>query len=375
MSRDVAKMPHIELCLKAVTIILPARRGLNKNRWHSLITGSNTPAAMVAEQNGESTIVLVTGGAGFIGSNLCDRIIELGYTVRCLDNFMTGKHENIHHLLEHPRFTLLETDLRDYDGCVDAVKDVQIVMHQAALGSVPRSVDDPRTTNAINITGTLNLFDAAQRAGVRRIVYAGSSSAYGDSPVLPKEETHRGDPLSPYAVTKYVGELYGSVFSSLYDMQFITLRYFNVFGPRQDPEGMYAAVIPKFISCMIDGKAPTIFGDGEQTRDFTHIKNVVDGNILAMTTENPDAMNQTFNIAAGDRTSVNHLFNCIRDLLSERDPSISQMMPKYVGERPGDIPHSTASIEKAKELLGFNPTINVDEGLRMAIDWYWDSLS
>ena len=330
---------------------------------------------MEAERNSESTTVLVTGGAGFIGSNLCDRIIEMGYTVRCLDNFMTGKHENIHHLLEHPRFTLLETDLRDYDGCVDAVKDVQIVMHQAALGSVPRSVDDPRTTNAINITGTLNLFDAAQRAGVRRIVYAGSSSAYGDSPVLPKEETHRGDPLSPYAVTKYVGELYGSVFSSLYDMQFITLRYFNVFGPRQDPEGMYAAVIPKFISCMIDGKAPTIFGDGEQTRDFTHIKNVVDGNILAMTTENPDAMNQTFNIAAGDRTSVNHLFNCIRDLLSERDPSISQMMPKYVGERPGDIPHSTASIEKAKELLGFNPTINVDEGLRMAIDWYWDSLS
>ena len=226
---------------------------------------------------------------------------------------------------------LLETDLRDYDGCVDAVKDVQIVMHQAALGSVPRSVDDPRTTNAINITGTLNLFDAAQRAGVRRIVYAGSSSAYGDSPVLPKEETHRGDPLSPYAVTKYVGELYGSVFSSLYDMQFITLRYFNVFGPRQDPEGMYAAVIPKFISCMIDGKAPTIFGDGEQTRDFTHIKNVVDGNILAMTTENPDAMNQTFNIAAGERTSVNHLFNCIRDLLAERDPSISEMIPKYVG--------------------------------------------
>jgi len=330
---------------------------------------------MVVNPNLESTTVLVTGGAGFIGSNLCDRIIELSYTVRCLDNFMTGKRENIEHLLEHPRFTLLETDLRDYDGCVEAVNGVEIIMHQAALGSVPRSVDDPRTTNAINITGTLNLFDAAQRAGVRRIVYAGSSSAYGDSPVLPKQETHRGEPLSPYAVTKYVGELYGSVFSSLYDMQFITLRYFNVFGPRQDPEGMYAAVIPKFISCMIDGNAPTIFGDGEQTRDFTHIKNVVDGNMLAMTTSNPKAINQTFNIAAGARTSVNHLFNCIRDLLAEREPSISEMMPIYVDERPGDIPHSTASIDKAKELLGFNPTINVDEGLKMAIDWYWDSLN
>ena len=329
---------------------------------------------MVADDVSESTTILVTGGAGFIGSNLCDRIIELGYTVRCLDNFMTGKRENIEHLLEHPRFTLLESDLRDYEDCKKAVKDVQIVMHQAALGSVPRSVDDPRTTNAINITGTLNLVDAAQRAGVKRIVYAGSSSAYGDSPVLPKEETHRGDPLSPYAVTKYVGELYGSVFSSLYEMEFITLRYFNVFGPRQDPEGMYAAVIPKFISCMIDGDAPTIFGDGEQTRDFTHIENVVDANILAMTTSNPEAINQTFNIAAGDRTSVNHLFNCIRDLLAERDPSISEMEPKYVDERPGDIPHSTASIEKAKQLLKFNPTINVDDGLRKAIDWYWESL-
>tara|TARA_X000001036_G_scaffold100675_1_gene93942 strand:- start:1521 stop:2648 length:1128 start_codon:yes stop_codon:yes gene_type:complete len=374
MSRDVAKMPHIKLWLKAVTIILPARRGLDDNQYYSLITNSHTPHAMVADDVSESTTILVTGGAGFIGSNLCDRIIELGYTVRCLDNFMTGKRENIEHLLEHPRFTLLESDLRDYEGCEKAVKDVQIVMHQAALGSVPRSVDDPRTTNAINITGTLNLVDAAQRAGVERIVYAGSSSAYGDSPVLPKEETHRGDPLSPYAVTKYVGELYGSVFSSLYEMEFITLRYFNVFGPRQDPEGMYAAVIPKFISCMIDGDAPTIFGDGEQTRDFTHIENVVDANILAMTTSNPEAINQTFNIAAGDRTSVNHLFNCIRDLLAERDPSISEMEPKYVDERPGDIPHSTASIEKAKQLLKFNPTINVDEGLRKAIDWYWESL-
>ena len=260
------------------------------------------------------TNVLVTGGAGFIGSNLCDRLIDDGYVVRCLDNFLTGKRENIAHLLDHPRFTLLETDLRDYEGCANAVNGVDVVLHQAALGSVPRSVEDPVTTNAINITGTLNLFDAAQRAGVQRIVFAGSSSTYGDSPGLPKQEDVIGEPLSPYAVTKYVGELYGSVFSSLYDMEFITLRYFNVFGPRQDPEGMYAAVIPKFISAMIDGESPTIFGDGEQTRDFTHVQNVVDANILAMETTNPDAINETFNIAAGERTSVIYSLKKIRNL-------------------------------------------------------------
>lgn len=330
---------------------------------------------MTEEEGCDYTNVLVTGGAGFIGSNLCDRLIEDGYVVRCLDNFLTGKRENIEHLLNHPRFTLLESDLRDYEGCVDAVNGVDVVLHQAALGSVPRSVEDPVTTNAINITGTLNLFDAAQRAGVQRIVFAGSSSTYGDSPTLPKEEDLIGAPLSPYAVTKYVGELYGSVFSSLYDMEFITLRYFNVFGPRQDPEGMYAAVIPKFISAMIDGESPTIFGDGEQTRDFTHVQNVVDANVLAMETTNPDAINQTFNIAAGERTSVNHLFNCLRDLLNEKDSRFSDMVPKYVGERPGDIPHSTASIDKARMLLNFDPKINVDEGLKMAIGWYWDSLN
>lgn len=323
----------------------------------------------------ENTVVLVTGGAGFIGSNLCDRLIYDGYIVRCLDNFLTGKRENIAHLLEHPRFTLLEVDLRDYEGCVDAVRNANVVLHQAALGSVPRSVEDPITTNSINITGTLNLLDAAQRAGVKRIVFAGSSSTYGDSPTLPKQEEVIGEPLSPYAVTKYVGELYGSVFSSLYDMEFITLRYFNVFGPRQDPEGMYAAVIPKFISAIIDGESPTIFGDGEQTRDFTHVQNVVDANVLAMETTNPEAINQTFNIAAGERTSVNHLFVCLRNLLAERDSTIANIQPTYVDERPGDIPHSTASIDKARMLLNYDPEINVDTGLEMAIGWYWDSLN
>ena len=319
--------------------------------------------------------VLITGGAGFIGSKLCDAVVEMGYNVRCMDNLITGKKENIEHLIGHPNFKFLETDLRDYDSCVKAVSGVEIILHQAALGSVPRSVDDPITTNSININGTLNLLDAAQRAGVRRVVYAGSSSAYGDSPVLPKVEKHRGNPLSPYAVTKFVGELYCSVFSSLHGMETICLRYFNVFGPRQDPDGVYAAVIPKFIQSMMRHEEPTVFGDGEQTRDFTHVNNVVDANILAMTTVDENAINQTYNIAAGQRTSVNQLFDFLKELLSDFDQEIGSLNMIHTEPRLGDIPHSTASIEKAKEILGYNPTIDVEQGLKMAIGWYWDNLN
>ncbi len=318
--------------------------------------------------------ILVTGGAGFIGSNLCEALIESGNLVTCLDNFSTGKRENIEHLLSNPNFKLITGDIRDLDVCRTAVEGADFVLHEAALGSVPRSINDPISTNAVNISGFLNMLVASRDAGIKRFVFAASSSTYGDSESLPKIEEIIGRPLSPYAVTKYVNELYADVFSRTYGLEFIGLRYFNVFGRRQDPEGAYAAVIPLFVKLLMQYKSPVINGDGEFSRDFTYIDNVVHMNMLALTTKNPKALNTIYNTAYGDRTTLNQLTTYLKELLSRFDPEIIKVEVIHGPARNGDIPHSLASIEKAKTQLGYNPQFAMKEGLKEAVKWYWDNL-
>lgn len=320
--------------------------------------------------------VLVTGGAGFIGSNLCEHLLSHDYSVVCLDNFATGKIENLLPLLsKYPdTFQLLVGDIRKLSDCQKAVEGVDYVLHEAALGSVPRSIKDPATTNETNVSGFLNMLIASRDAGVKRFVYAASSSTYGDSKSLPKVEDVIGKPLSPYAITKYVNELYADVFSKTYGMECIGLRYFNVFGRRQDPFGAYAAVIPLFVKKLMAHESPVINGDGEYSRDFTYIDNVIQMNMLAMSTTNPDAVNQVYNTAFGERTTLNQLVSYLKEFLSEFDPEISDVEITYGPNRLGDIPHSLACIDKAKTFLNYNPSYSMRGGLKEAVKWYWDNI-
>lgn len=318
--------------------------------------------------------ILITGGAGFIGSNLCDHFISKGFQVVCLDNFATGFRHNIEHLLSNPHFFLIEGDIRNLETCRKSCEGVEMVLHQAALGSVPRSIGDPITTNEVNVGGFLNMLVAARDSGVRRFIYAASSSTYGDSPALPKVEDVIGKPLSPYAVTKYVNELYADVFAKTYGMETIGLRYFNVFGRRQNPNGAYAAVIPKFVIQLMNHESPVINGTGDFSRDFTYIDNVVQMNEKAMLTENSEAVNQVYNTAVGDRTTLNSLVEYLKEFLSEFDGEIKNIEVVHGPNRAGDIPHSLASVEKAKELLGYEPTHDIRTGLKEAVGWYWENL-
>lgn len=320
--------------------------------------------------------VLVTGGAGFIGSNLCEHLLQKGYQVRCLDNFATGKWQNIIPLINRfpDSFEMLVGDIRNLDNCRKAVDGVEYVFHEAALGSVPRSINDPITTNAVNIGGFLNMLVASRDAGVKRFIFAASSSTYGDSKSLPKVEDVIGKPLSPYAITKYVDELYADVFSRTYGTEYIGLRYFNVFGRRQDPHGAYAAVIPLFVKKFMNHESPNINGDGEYSRDFTYIDNVIQMNMLAMTTTNPEAVNQIYNTAFGERTTLNQLVGYLREFLGAKDAQILGIEPTHGPNRAGDIPHSLASIDKAKTLLGYAPEYSMRNGLKEAVDWYWENL-
>lgn len=318
--------------------------------------------------------VLVTGGAGFIGSHLVDRLLADNNQVVCLDNFSTGREVNLMQALQHPNFRLIEGDIRNYEDCQAAVDGVSYVFHHAALGSVPRSINNPVTTNEVNVSGFVNVITAAKEAKVKRFIYAASSSTYGNHPGLPKVENLIGQPLSPYAVSKYVNELYAQVFGQIYGMETIGLRYFNVFGERQDPEGAYAAVIPRFIKALINKESPVIYGDGNHSRDFTYIENAVQANLLAASTENPAALNQIFNIAYGEATTLNQLAHNITQLLSGYIPDFGNIQVQYGPERAGDIRHSLANIEKAHNLLGYTPAYNVERGLNKSIDWYLRTL-
>ncbi|MGL2966893.1 SDR family oxidoreductase [Flavobacterium sp. XGLA_31] len=321
-----------------------------------------------------NTSILITGGAGFIGSNLCDYFLAKNYKVTCLDNFATGHQHNIEPFLSHPNFKLIEGDIRNSETCANAVQGVDYVLHQAALGSVPRSINDPLTTNEVNITGFLNMLIASRDAGVKRFVYAASSSTYGDSESLPKVEEVIGKPLSPYAITKYVNELYADIFARTYGLETIGLRYFNVFGRRQDPNGAYAAVIPKFVMQFMKHESPVINGDGNFSRDFTYIDNVIQMNELAILTENPEAVNTVYNTAFGDRTTLNQMVHSLKEYLSEFDATIAAVPVLYGPNRAGDIPHSLASIEKAKKLLNYTPKYSFQNGLKEAVKWYWENL-
>ncbi len=310
--------------------------------------------------------ILVTGGAGFIGSNLVEKLLNRKDVekLRVLDDLSTGSEENVSSFTSDPRFEFLQGDIRNYEDCLKACDGMHLVSHQAALGSVPRSINDPLTTNNVNITGTLNIFNAAKEKKLKRVIYAASSSTYGDHPGLPKVEDAIGNPLSPYAVTKYVNELYARVYASVYGMEFIGLRYFNVFGPRQNPQGPYAAVIPLFIKSVLDNEAPLINGDGETSRDFTFVANAVHANECALFTENKQAVNQVYNVAFGERTTLNELFEMIKNIAG------SDLVPRYGPERSGDVKHSLADISKAKQHLGYNPSFSVKEGMKIAFEWY-----
>jgi UDP-N-acetylglucosamine 4-epimerase len=318
--------------------------------------------------------ILITGGAGFIGSNLCDYFLSKGHQVICLDNFSTGHRHNLKGFMNDKNFQLIEGDIRNLEDCQQAVKGVDYVLHQAALGSVPRSLNDPITTNDVNVSGFLNMLVAVRDAKVKRFVYAASSSTYGDSVGLPKVEEVIGKPLSPYAITKYVNELYAEIFSRTYGLETIGLRYFNVFGRKQDPNGAYAAVIPKFVMQLMQLESPKINGDGNYSRDFTYIDNVIQMNELAMTTNNPEAVNTVYNTAYGDRNTLNNLVDYLKEYLSKYNPKIADVPIEYGPNRAGDIPHSLASIEKAKSLLGYDPKFSLKEGLKEAVDWYWENL-
>lgn len=318
--------------------------------------------------------ILITGGAGFIGSNLTEYFLGKEYKVTCLDNFATGHRHNVEPFLANPNYTLIEGDIRDFATCQKAVEGVDYILHQAALGSVPRSIKDPQTSNEVNVSGFLNMLTAARDAEVKRFVYAASSSTYGDSENLPKVEDIIGKPLSPYAITKYVNELYADIFSKTYGIQCIGLRYFNVFGRRQDPNGAYAAVIPLFVKQLMNHESPTINGTGDYSRDFTYIDNVIQMNELAMLTEDPNAVNTVYNTAVGDRTTLNTLIGYLKEYLSEFDEAIKDVEVIHGPNRQGDIPHSLASIEKAKSLLGYQPSHTIGQGLKEAVQWYWENL-
>jgi len=320
------------------------------------------------------TKILITGGAGFIGSNLCEYFLSQKFQVVCLDNFATGHRHNLTSCLQDPNFTLIEGDIRNLSDCQLAVKEVDYVLHQAALGSVPRSIHDPITSNEVNVSGFLNMLVAARDEKVKRFVYAASSSTYGDSASLPKVEDVIGKPLSPYAITKYVNELYADIFSKTYGLETIGLRYFNVFGRKQDPNGAYAAVIPKFVMQFMKYESPIINGDGMYSRDFTYIDNVIQMNHLAINTQNPAAINTVYNTAFGDRTTLNELVHYLKEYLTEWDPKIADVAVVYGPNRNGDIPHSLASIDKAKNLLGYNPQFSITTGLKEAVAWYWQHL-
>lgn len=323
----------------------------------------------------ENEIILVTGGAGFIGSNSCEALLEKNNTVICLDNFSTGKKENIQHLLDHPRFKLIVGDIRNLENCQKAISGTSNVLHLAALGSVPRSINDPITTNAVNVSGFLNMLVAARDAKSKRFVYAASSSTYGDSKTLPKVEDTIGKPLSPYAVTKFVCEQYADVFNKTYGLDTIGLRYFNVFGRKQDPDGAYAAVIPKFVTQFMQHQSPKINGDGRHSRDFTYIDNVIQMNLLSLSTTNQEALNTVYNVAYGASATLNELVEYLKKYLSEYDAAIAEVPVVYGENRPGDIEHSLASVDKAKKLLGYDPQYSLKDGLKEAVKWYWENLS
>ncbi|WP_299057971.1 SDR family oxidoreductase [uncultured Polaribacter sp.] len=314
--------------------------------------------------------ILVTGGAGFIGSNLCEALLKTNNTVVCLDNFSTGKRENIQDFIKNSNFTLIEGDIRNLADCQFASKNVDFILHQAALGSVPRSIKDPVTTNEVNISGFLNMLVAARDNKVQRMVYAASSSTYGDSETLPKVEEVIGKPLSPYAVTKYVNELYADVFYKTYGLETIGLRYFNVFGAKQDSNGAYAAVIPKFIEQFMRLESPVINGDGSFSRDFTYIENVIQANLLSLTS-GKESVNEVYNIAFGERNTLKKLTHYLKDILADFDTKIKEVSIIYGSKRVGDIPHSHADISKARKLLGYTPLFSLKEGLKKSIEWYW----
>lgn len=318
--------------------------------------------------------ILVTGGAGFIGSNLCEKLLQDGHEVVCLDNFSTGKPENIQLFFSNSKFKLIVGDIRNISDCNNAVDGVDYVFHEAALGSVPRSIKDPITTNSVNIDGFLNMLVASRDVGVKRFIYAASSSTYGDSASLPKVEDIIGKPLSPYAITKYVNELYADIFSRTYGMECIGLRYFNVFGRKQNPDGAYAAVIPLFVKKLINHESPVINGDGEYSRDFTYIDNVIQMNLLAMSVENEEAVNTVYNTAYGERTTLNQLVSYLKEYLTLYDSEIAKVDIVHGPNRLGDIPHSLASIEKAKSLLGYRSLYSMKDGLKEAVKWYWENL-
>ncbi len=321
--------------------------------------------------------ILVTGGAGFIGSNLCEYLLAKGDYVVCLDNFATGHIENLLPLIEQypDTFKLIVGDIRNLEDCRKSVEGMEYVLHEAALGSVPRSVKDPITSNDVNVGGFLNMLVASRDAGVKRFVFAASSSTYGDSESLPKVEDVIGRPLSPYAITKYVNELYADVFARTYGLEFIGLRYFNVFGRRQDPNGAYAAVIPLFVKKFMAHEAPNINGDGEYSRDFTYIDNVIQMNDLALQAEaGSDAVNQIYNTAYGERTTLNQLVEYLKEYLSQYDAEIANVIPTHGPNRVGDIPHSLACVDKAKCLLGYDPKFSMKQGLKEACGWYWNNL-
>ena len=318
--------------------------------------------------------ILVTGGAGFIGSNLCESLLQNDNEVVCLDNFATGKPENIQEFFTNPRFKLIVGDIRNLDDCKKAVDGIDYILQEAALGSVPRSINDPIITNQVNISGFLNMLVAARDAKVKRFVYAASSSTYGDSKEMPKVEERIGKPLSPYAITKYVNELYAKNFYELYGLETIGLRYFNVYGPKQDPNGAYAAVIPLFTKLLMAHQSPVINGDGTNSREFTYIENVVQMNHLALLSNNKDVIGQAFNTAVGERNDLNMLVKFLKQYLSEYDPQIAKVKIEYGPNRNGDIPHSMASIEKAQKLLDYQPSHSLEQGLRKALKWYWGNL-
>ncbi len=314
---------------------------------------------------------LVTGGAGFIGSNLVEYLLKYGARkVRVLDNLSTGHRRNLEPFMSHPAFEFIEGDIRSLQTCEQAMQGIDLVSHQAALGSVPRSIQDPITSNEVNVSGFLNILVAARNSEVKRVVYAASSSTYGDSTELPKVEDRIGKPLSPYAITKYVNELYADVFSRIYGLELIGLRYFNVFGQRQDPNGAYAAVIPKFVNQLIRHESPVINGDGNYSRDFTYIENVVQMNLKAMFTEDSRAVNQVYNVAFGENTSLNELVQYLKEYLAEHDPAIAGVEVIHGPNRVGDIPHSLADITRARTLLGYEPLFSIRDGLKETLKWY-----
>jgi UDP-N-acetylglucosamine 4-epimerase len=315
--------------------------------------------------------VLVTGGAGFIGSNIVKALIQNANIekVRVLDDLSTGFRRNIADFESHSKFEFIEADISNYDYCLKACEGIDRISHQAALGSVPRSIKNPIRSNEVNIGGTLNIFTAAKEQGIDRVVYAASSSTYGDSKTLPKVEHEIGQPLSPYAVTKLVNELYAKVFHDLYETDFVGLRYFNIFGPQQDPNGAYAAVIPLFFKAALENESPTINGDGTFSRDFTFVENAVQANKLALFAERTEALNQVYNIACGERTTLNELWQMIKIV------SGATASAKHGSERVGDVPHSLADISKARKLLDYDPKIKIEEGIKQAFDWYKRSLS